>query len=330
MSAVYITEQGAVVRRSDQHLVVLKGKEKIAHLIPFKIDHLLIFGSAQITTEALDLLLKEGVDIAFLTRNGRLRGRVVATESKNMLLRLAQYERFLDENYKVELARTFVKAKIRNGKTVIRRYQMNHPEQKFDHELAQIDEILKKLNHQTTVTSLMGSEGTATATYFRAFGKMFRQEFSFEIRTRRPPKDPVNAVLSLGYTLLTNEILALLIAHGFDPYIGFLHGLEYGRPSLVLDLIEEFRHPIVDRLTLHLFNKRMFSENDFQPVEGEGIYLTKTALTTFFQQYEQRMKETFQYSNEPTTFRKIIKKQIQILNKKIQYNKPYIPFKLRE
>ena len=309
---------------------MLKGKQRIAHLIPFKIDQLLIFGRAQITTEALDLLLKEGVDVAFLTQNGRLRGRVVATESKNMLLRLAQYERHQDENFKVDLARTLVKAKIRNGRTIVRRYQINHPEQKFDDELSQIENILKKLDSQIAIKSLMGSEGTATATYFRAYGKMFRTEFTFKSRTRRPPKDPVNAVLSLGYTLLSNEILSLLIAHGFDPYIGFLHGIEYGRPSLALDLIEEFRHPLIDRFILNLFNNRVLSEKDFRPVENEGVYLTKEALNSFFKAYEKRMKEKFNYADKETNFRTILKQQIQRLNKKIQFNQPYIPFKLRD
>lgn len=93
----------------------------------------------------------------------------------------------------------------------------------------------------------MGAEGIATATYFRAFGKMFRKGLQFEHRTRRPPKDPVNAVLSFGYTLLTNEMFSLVTAHGMDPYIGNLHGISYGRPSLALDLVEEFRHSFIDR-----------------------------------------------------------------------------------
>jgi len=332
MSAVYITEQGAVVRQSSQHLVVMKGTQRLAQLHPFHIDQLLLFGNVQLTTQAINLLLKEGVDVAFLTLNGKLHGRLVATESKNMLLRISQYERHSDELFKVELAKAIVKAKIRNGRAVIFQFRRNHPEYDFQEELSRINEVLKKIDLQTNINSLMGSEGMATAIYFKAYGKMFRKGLTFEIRTRRPPKDPVNAVLSLGYTILTNEILALLIAHGFDPYIGILHGIEYGRPSLALDLIEEFRHPIIDRFTLSLFNNNLLTEKDFHPVEGEGIYLTKDALATFFKYYEQRMKENFtlKYSNQPTCFRNIIKNQIQCLNKKIQSNKPYIPFKLRE
>jgi CRISPR-associated protein Cas1 len=332
MSSVYITEQGAVVRQSDRHLVVTKDKERITHLPLIKLERLIIFGRVQLTTEAIQALLKEGVDVSFLTYNGKLRGRLVAAESKNVFLRLAQYERHLDDRFQLNLARTIVKAKIRNGRAVIARYQRNHPEESFAAEAKMIDDTLKSLDNLQTVNSLMGAEGVATAAYFRAFGRMFRKELAFETRTRRPPKDPVNAVLSLGYSLLTNEILSLLIANGFDPYIGFFHGVVYGRPSLALDLVEEFRHPFVDRLTLTLFNNEILSPEDFRPVEGEGIYLTPQALKTYLQLYERRLQEIFspEGSEEKHSFRSLFRGQIQNLAKTIKNLEPYKPFRMRD
>jgi CRISPR-associated protein Cas1 len=328
MSTIYITEPGAVVRQSSQHLVVTKDKERLAHIPLLKLERLVIFGHVQLTTEAMHALLKEGIDVAFLTGTGKLRGRLVATESKNVFLRLAQYERHLDDAFQLELARALVAGKIRNGRALILRYLRNHPENNFENELKLITQTLDGLENLATVNSLMGAEGLATAAYFRAFGQMFRRELTFETRTRRPPKDPVNAVLSLGYTLLTNEILALLIAQGFDPYIGFLHGVVYGRPSLALDVVEEFRHPFVDRLTLNLFNNQMLTAEDFRPVEGQGIYLTPAALKNYLQNYERRMREPVRLDDTetPTAFRQILRAQVQRLAKTIKTQEPYQPF----
>lgn len=331
MSTVYLTEPGAVVRQSSQHLVVTKDNERLKTIPLLKLERLVIFGHVQLTTEALHALLKEGVDVAFLTGHGKLRGRLLAADSKNVFLRLAQYERHLDERFAVDFARALVKAKIRNGRAVIQRHQFSHPEQAFAGEIQVIDNTLKSLERLQTVNSLMGAEGLATAAYFRAFGQMFRKELAFATRTRRPPKDPVNAVLSLGYSLLTNEILSLLLANGFDPYLGFLHGAVYGRPSLALDVVEEFRHPVIDRLTLNLFNNEVLATGDFRPVEGEGIYLTSAALKTFLQLYERRLQETLTWErpDEKASIRYRLREQIQNLARTIQQQEPYKPFRMR-
>jgi len=331
MSTVYITEQGAVVRQSSQHLVVTKDNQRLSTIPLIKLERLLIFGRVQLTTEAISALLKEGVDVAFLTYHGKLRGRLIAADSKNVFLRLAQYERHLDDAFQLNLARVLVKGKVRNGRAVILRHQFSHPETSFAGELKLIDDTLKNLDNLQTVNSLMGAEGSATAAYFRAFGQMFRKELTFETRTRRPPKDPVNAALSLGYSLLTNEIFSLLIAHGFDPYLGFLHGVVYGRPSLALDLVEEFRHPVIDRLTLNLFNNDVLTAKDFRPVEGEGVYLTPEALKTFLQLYERRLQEpqNWESPDEKESVRSRLREQIQNLAKTLQNQAPYKPFKMR-
>ena len=244
----------------------------------------------------------------------------------------SKYERYLDDDFQAELARTLVQGKINNGRALILRYQRNYPDADFSSELQVIDTALSKLPAQKTVNSIMGSEGTATAAYFNAFGKMFRKEFRFDKRTRRPPKDPVNALLSFGYTLLTNEIFSMVSAHGLDPYIGYLHGLSYGRPSLALDVVEEFRHPFIDRFTLSLFNNEVFAADDFRPVENKGIYLTKPALKTYFEHYERRVREPFKLPNtdEEVNFRHLFKQQVQKLSRSILTKESYEPFRIYE
>jgi len=245
-----------------------------------------------------------------------------------VLLRIAQYERHLDDQFQVDLARTIVKAKIRNGRQVIRRFSNNHPELDFAKEVQLIEETLKKLDRQCTVNSLMGSEGIAGAAYFRTFGRMFLKDFQFQTRSRRPPKDPVNALLSFGYTLLTNEILALVTAHGLDPHIGFLHGVVYGRPSLALDIVEEFRHPVVDRFVLSLLNHKKLQKNDFEEKEN-GVYLNDDGRKTFFKYYDELMKRAVRGENPRLELRDILKRQVRRMAATIKSNAPYKPYKFR-
>lgn len=172
----------------------------------------------------------------------------------------------------------------------------------------------------------MGVEGGASAAYFRALGQMFLKDLKFEKRTKRPPKDPVNALLSFGYSLITNEIHGLLVGHGFDPFIGFLHGLSYGRPSLALDLVEEFRQPVVDRFTLRLVNRGIIKKEDFTAREG-GIYLTDHARKTFFVQYDKQIN---QKSGTPAlSVRDHFKHQIRQLSKSMQTRSAYKPYHSR-
>jgi CRISPR-associated protein Cas1 len=329
-TTIYLTEPGSVVRLSDRSITVTKSKTRLLQRPLFHIDRLLLFGNIQITAQAMDALLEEGIDVCYLNSRGKYRGKIQPFESKNVLIRVAQYERFLDAAFQVEIARCIVAGKIQNGRALILRYQRNYPETDFTKELQTIEDTLTKLPAQNSVGAIMGSEGVATAAYFRAFGKMFRKELRFEVRTRRPPKDPVNAVLSFGYTLLTNEMFSMVSAHGLDPYIGFLHGLTYGRPSLALDLVEEFRHPFIDRFTLSLFNNEILTVDDFQPVENEGIYLTKPALKRYFEHYERRIRETFTMrpSGEDVNFRHLFKVQIQAFSKMILEKGDYQPFRI--
>ncbi len=334
MSAIYLTEPGCMVRVSSRQIIVTKGKETVLQMPMIKVDRILVFGNIQITAQAVNVLLDEGIEVSYLSPHGKFRGKIQPAESKNVFLRIAQYERALDDDFSTEMARTIVNAKVNNGKALITRYQRNYPEQNFDKELESIVSTLSKLEAQRDVAGIMGIEGTATATFFKAYGNMFHGNLRFEKRTRRPPKDPVNAVLSFGYTLLTNEFFSLATAHGLDPYIGFLHGLSYGRPSLPLDLVEEFRHPFIDRFTLSLFNNQILTADDFEPVENQGIYLKKEALKRYFEHYERRVRESFTLTNSETrtTFRDLFKRQVNRMAQKImKYDQlEYEPFKILE
>ena len=241
MGTLYLTEQGATLGRHSRRLVVYKNEEKIGEFSIINVDRIMLFGNIQVTTQAVAFLLDSGIDLCYLTSKGKYRGRIVPAESKNILLRVAQYERYLDDQFQLQISKALVSTKIKNSLGLIARYRSNYPELDFSQEIESLKRSLESVQLQNGVSSLLGVEGSSTAVYFRAFGRMFRKVgLEFTQRSRRPPKDPINALLSFGYTLVTNEILSFLFAVGFDPYIGFLHSLEYGRPSLALDMTEEF------------------------------------------------------------------------------------------
>jgi len=330
MSALYLLEQGAKLEKESKRLVVRKDDKILLEIPEFKVDRVLLFGNIQITTQAMKFLLESGIETSLFTIYGRLIGRLLPVQSKNVLLRIAQFEKTRDEEFKLKFSKIIVEGKIRNAKTFLQKYARNHPEVDFRDSLAGLDVCLDEISRKTRVSSLIGVEGRASAIYFETFGKMLRREFQFEKRIRRPPKDPVNSLLGLGYTLITNEMFSVLTSIGFDPYIGFLHGIEYGRPSLSLDLIEEFRHTIVDRLTLELINKAILTQDDFEE-KDEGVYLKQGSRKKYFLHYERRMLTSFQnpLDNSEINYRKLFYQQAQRLSKTIQGNIPYEPFLVR-
>lgn len=329
MGTLYITQQGAILKKVSRRLAVYKGDEKIAEVPVIKVDRVMLFGNVQVTSQAVAFLLDSGIDMCYLSTKARYRGRLAAAESKNVLLRIAQYERYLDDDFQLEMSRALVEAKLKSGLGLIRRYSYSYSELDFSQEIALIHNALSSIGSQTAVSSLLGIEGAATAAYFRAFSRMFRKEdMTFAKRTRRPPKDPVNALLSFGYTLVTNEILSFLFAVGFDPYIGHYHSLDYGRPSLALDMTEEFRHPVVDRFTLYLVNNGVITSTDFEDRDEGGFFLEQDALKRYFQHYEKRISDTFhdEISEEDVSYRGLFRRQAYRLAETIKTGKPYKPY----
>ncbi|OYD13900.1 CRISPR-associated endonuclease Cas1 [candidate division WOR-3 bacterium JGI_Cruoil_03_44_89] len=327
MATLYLTEQGSTLRKTSRRLIVEKENEVLLEVPEFKIERVLIFGNVQLTTQAIAFLLANGIETSFLSVRGRLKGKLSPLESKNVFLRVKQYEKAKDEEFRLDLSRTIVERKIKNGKTLLLRYARSHPEVDIDKSIREINRCLRALPRKERISTVMGIEGQAGAAYFKAFGKMFRKELRFERRTRRPPRDPINALLSLGYTMITNEILSMVSAIGFDPYIGFFHGISYGRPSLALDIVEEFRHPIVDTLTLNLVNNSVLKEKDFVAEKG-GYFLTDEARKKYFVYYEKKLTGEFTLHNTDTkvTFRRSFDIQAHKMEKTLMEEEAYKPF----
>lgn len=332
MANLYLTEQGSVLRKTGDRLIVEKDDQVLLDVHCHKIDTVLIFGNIQVTTPAIHELFEHGIELAMLTRRGRLIGQITSPTPKNITLRLAQYDHFRDSSFILSFSKTIVCGKIQNAISLLRRYAYSHPAYDFNLIISGLERDEKQAQEAESPKQLLGIEGTAARRYFEGYGLVLPEEAAFEGRRKRPPPDPVNALLSLGYTMVFNEISSLLDGVGFDPYLGFYHKPDYGRPSLAADLLEEFRAPLIDRLTATLFNQRMLSKEDFAPHPNKGgCFLKKEPMKRYFAEYERFITTPFKDSKtgSETDFRRCFRNQIQILAKAIQEDQVYLPFSFR-
>lgn len=276
----------------------------------------------------MKFLLENSIDVSFFSYYGKFLGKLVSVESKNVLLRISQYEKYKSDEFRLKISKVFVKGKITNARTVVQRYMRNHPEVDFSQSVEELSSLMNELERKNSVSSVLGVEGRASAVYFECFGKMIGKNFSFQKRIPRHPKDPVNSLLSFGYALLTNELFSSIAGTGFDPYIGYLHSVDYGRPTLALDLMEEFRQPIIDRLVLEIINKEIITPDGFEDVEGK-IYLNEKSRKQYLAQFERRMQTKIQLDGKMISYREIIHQQTKKFAKTILENLDYQPFSVR-
>lgn len=331
MSNLYLTEQGSVLCKTGDRLIVRKEGEVLLDVQCNKINAVLVFGNVQITTQAVHELFKYGIELALLTRTGRLVGQLTSPATKNIELRVEQFKRYGDEVFKLDLSKTIVNGKLTNCLTLLKDFYHNHPNIDLAGEITGIDASMKNVASAESLNSLRGFEGSAAQTYFKGFSRMLLGDsFTFEGRRKHPSTDPVNALLSFGYTLIFNEISSLLDGLGFDPYLGYFHQVDYGRASLASDIQEEFRASI-DRFTLYLINNRILNPEDFYSNEKDGsVYLKREAMKRYFAEYETYLKREFKHphTGENTTLRKCFRIQAERLANGIKGENTYTPFLL--
>jgi CRISP-associated protein Cas1 len=326
--ALYVTEQNAIIRKTGDRLVVEKDGAVLMEIPCLKLDTVLLFGNVQFTTQAAVEMLDHGIEMALLTRSGRLRGQLTPPKAKNVLLRMAQYELARSEAFPLRFAREVAAAKIANAAAVLRRHRRNHPDRLDPAEIAPLDADARTASRAAGLDSLRGTEGAAAARYFGLLRRLVPGEWGFEGRRRRPPPDPFNALLSFGYVLVGNEIQALLDAMGYDPYVGFYHQIDYGRPSLALDLLEEFRAPLVDRFSLKLVDLRVLEVDDFTGEPGRGVFLQREAQKRFFAAYEKELTAPISVGSEQLSFRQLFRRQAEALARALKGEEPYRAFRL--
>lgn len=269
---VYVTTQGAKVTREGRHLLVRQGNETLHTVFPHRTEQLVLAGNITLTQPAVALLTEENIDTVFLRANGRYLGRLVGAEPKNAALRFAQFALSASEPGRLPFARSIVAGKLANMATVLLRIGRARQVSSATRAAGAIRKLTPAIATADSIGSLMGLEGRGSAIYFAAFRYGLIHDLGFRKRVRRPPTDPVNTVLSLLYTLLASRAHTAVHLAGLDPQPGFLHSLHYGRHSLPLDLMEEFRSPLVDTLTLSLFNLGVLREQDFDRLAPAEVH----------------------------------------------------------
>ncbi len=334
MPPLYVVEQGAKLQKESRRLVVTKDGEMLQSVPVIKVDQVLLFGNVSVTTPALTWLMSQGIDVVFCDRRGRYRGRVVGETSGHSRLRRWQYRRSDDADFALRTARAIVRAKLHNCRTLLLRYRRQRPDSGLAAAAAQLSGALDRCQQVRTVNSLRGVEGVGAAAYFGVFRLLFKhQTWTFEGRTRRPPTDPVNVLLSFGYTLLVHNLTAAVEAVGLDPYIGCLHADSYNRPSLALDLAEEFRSIVVDSVTLRCLNSALIRPENFSRQEDveRPVLLDDAGRERFIREFESRLALVFTHplTGEQATYRRCFELQAREMARAFQSGQTYRPFTVR-
>jgi CRISP-associated protein Cas1 len=326
---LYLTEQGSILRKAGDRLLVEKEDELLLDVPYHKLENVMLFGNVQVTSQAMGELLEKGVNLSLFSRQGMYRGALAPPRGKNVDLRIAQFEAFRNAAFALDAARAIVSAKVGNGAAVLKVYRRhNTKDEAFDRALEGLATSAGGATEAHDIASLDGIEGAAAREYFTLLMHFNLSEMSWPGRVKHPATDPLNALLSLTYTLIMNELSGLLEAAGLDPYLGFLHQIDYGRPSLALDLMEPFRHPVADRLVLTLVNRRVLDSSDFSSGgEGHGVFLTPKAMKRYFAEYERWMLARVK---DQTSFRECLRTEVEGLCAALRNQSAFAPWRYRE
>lgn len=323
-NVLYVDEPGCAIKKTGERILVAKENEIIRDIPLIHLGQVVISGNVNLTTPAMQTLLHEGIPVVFLSAYGRYHGALTPQVSRNSLLRRAQHRVADNAERCLALSKAFVHGKIWNMRTMLQRRKWR-AEKGTEDALAPLlasikamHGMQKRIPRATELTQLLGMEGNASAEYFRSFAFMLKSEmgFDFERRSRRPPADATNALLSFAYSLLTADVMAAIQIVGMDPYIGFFHQVKYGKPCLALDLMEEFRPIIADSVVITLINTRQITPADFEKSHG-GWYLKSNARKKFYAAYETRKNETFTHPvfKYKLSFRRAMELQARLLAK---------------
>jgi len=302
LNTLYVTTQGAYLAKDGEAVAVRVEQETKLRVPIHTLGAIICFGQVSCSPFLMGMCGERGVALAFLTENGHFLARVHGPVQGNVLLRRAQYRLADDEAGSPVIARAVVLAKVANCRTVLQRALRDKPEgighEEIERAVRRLGRLLEDVAKAGAVDEIRGHEGDAARVYFSVFDHLItasKDGFFFRGRNRRPPLDNVNALLSFVYTLLTHDITAALEGVGLDPAVGYLHRDRPGRPSLGLDLLEELRPVIADRLVLSLINRRQASADAFRKTESGGVVMAEAARKEVLMAYQARKQEEIQH-----------------------------------
>lgn len=299
LNTLYVTTQGAYLRKQGDAVVVSIEQQDRLRIPLINLAAICCFGRVSCSPFLLGHCAKSGISISLMTERGRFLAAVNGFTPGNVLLRREQYRRADDSTYSAEIARSCILGKLSNYRTVLRRavrdQEAGPATDRLEKVARRLDMVIKGFGSKLSLDQMRGVEGEATAAYFSVFNDLIvarKTEFVFAGRNRRPPLDFVNALLSFGYALLTNDLRSACEGCGLDAAVGFLHRDRPGRPGLALDLMEEFRPVLVDRLVLSLINRQQVKASGFETDPAGGVLMDDATRKTLVAAYQKRKQET--------------------------------------
>lgn len=339
LNTLYITSDDAYIRKERETFVVEVNNEKVFQAPTHSIENIVCFGFKLLTPALMAYCAENNVGISYLSENGKFLARVYGAQHGNVLLRKAQYAISDDEIQSLAIAKPIIAAKVSNYRNLLLRHKRNHPEapdlEAITLSADTMGKRLSNIEQSESLDELRGYEGECAVLYFGVLSSLItaqQEDFIFTQRTKRPPLDPANAMLSFLYAILANDIRSALETVGLDPQVGFLHQLRPGRPSLALDVMEEFRAYLGDRIMLNLINLKQVTKKDFEIRESGEVRMSDDARKTLLNAYQKRKQEEIvhPFLDEKMTIGLLPHVQAQLLARYIRGDiQSYPPFYLK-
>lgn len=338
LNTLYITSDDAYLSKERETFIVEVDHKKVFQAPIHSIENIVCFGFKPLTPALMAFCAENNVGISYLSETGRFLARVSGAQQGNVLLRKAQYAIADSEVESLKIARPIVAAKVSNYRNLLLRHQRNHPDEcpeSVVSSAAGMGTRLSEIQRAQSLNELRGHEGECATMYFGVLSSLItaqQEDFEFSGRSRRPPLDPANALLSFLYAILANDVRSAVETTGLDPQVGFLHQLRPGRPSLALDIMEEFRAYLGDRVMLNLINLRQVTKKDFEIRESGEVRISEQARKTVITAYQKRKQEeiTHPFLGEKMTIGLLPHVQAQLLARYVRGDIPdYPPFYLK-
>ena len=320
MSYLYVTENGSTISLANNYIKVQYQGDKCREIPIETLESISIFCKAQMTTQCAIECMKRGIPVAYYSLGGRYYGRLESSEHVQVERQRKQAQLY-DSSFAFELGREILRAKVKNQEALLRRYARSK-ECNIAEEIKMMNIFYGKIRKSDSVSQMMGYEGGAAKYYFQGLSKVIDEKYRFKGRSRRPPKDEFNAMLSLGYSIIMNEIYGIILNKGLNPYFGFIHRDREKHPTLASDLMEEWRSIIVDSVAMSLVNGHEIQLHHFQhDLDEPGYFLTKEGVKIFIDKLEKKERtETkyLSYIQYPVSFRRAMEIQVNRLVKAIE------------
>ncbi|WP_071189815.1 type I-D CRISPR-associated endonuclease Cas1d [Trichormus sp. NMC-1] len=319
MGTLYVTQNDSFIGKVDERIHV-KFEKKILQDIPFiHLKDVVVLGRATVSPAVVFELMTRHIPLSFIDERGHYLGRLEPEMTGNIFIRKAQWQAAGESPQSIHAVQGFVRGKLKNYRQMLMRRQRESNDVDLSKYITRIEQAIAPIDSTHNINSLRGLEGAGSAAYFGCFNQLIRNpEFSFTKRVRRPATDPVNSLLSFGYSLLRHDVQGAVNIVGFDPYLGYLHYDRYNRPSLPLDLMEEFRPLVVDTVVLSILNQQLLTPADFisEPLSG-AVSLTPEGRKIFLTQYERKKQSEFKHPvmGRKCTYRQAFEWQARLLAK---------------